>query len=114
MGTAESNPSHDEVLPGIGNFSESRPPTTALSRWRRLSARRHQPGAGGVQPEDGGFFCQVSGHRRDHRGGSFGNGRDITLPTSAGSLTYGCGELGDSNGQARLSSTMIFGDTIRW
>ncbi|HZD46838.1 MAG TPA: TonB-dependent receptor, partial [Acidobacteriaceae bacterium] len=32
--------------------------------------------------------------------------------STPGPLTYGCGQLGDSNGQARLSSTLLLGDTM--
>ncbi len=41
----------------------------------------------------------------------FGRGRDYTL---SGLNTFGCGSLGDSNGQARFTGTYTVSDTFTW
>jgi hypothetical protein len=115
--SADSNPAHSEVLPGIGNYDNI---TTAhngvISLASSLSSNITNLARAAYNQNNAGFFCQ--GYQAiDAITGldSFGNGRDVTLPyfgTATNPLTYGCGFLGDSDGQARLSSTMLFGDTM--
>ncbi len=112
---AESNPSHDEVLPGIGNyFTTQTSHNGVISLASTLSSNVTNLARAAYNQSNSGFFC--NGYQAiDAITGldSFGNGRDVTLPYFGfGGLTYGCGVLGDSDGQARLSSTMLFGDTL--
>lgn len=109
--SAESDPGHDEFLPGLGATSSigtnhngvislASQVTPALSNLFRAAYNQG----------NAGFFC--GNHQAiDAVTGvdAFGNGRDLTLP---GFFTFGCGPLGDSNGQARLSSTLLFADTV--
>ena len=113
--SGDSNPGHSEVLPGIGYYSS---PQTAhngvISLASTLSSSITNLARASYNQTDDGFFCQgYQGIDAITGLDSFGHGRDISLPYFGfGSLTYGCGVLGDSNGQARLSSTMLFGDTM--
>jgi hypothetical protein len=118
--SAESNPTHSEVLPGIGNYDNI---TTAhngvISLASTLSSNITNLARAAYNQNDAGFFCQgYQGIDTITGLDSFGNGRDIVLPffnansPNLNGFTYGCEVLGDSNGQARLSSTMLFGDTL--
>jgi hypothetical protein len=112
----ESNPGHSEVLPGLGYYSE---PSTShngvISIASTLSANTTNLFRAGYNQANPGFFCNHSGIDAITGVDSFGNGRDLTIPyffsTANGTTGFGCGVLGDSNGQARLSSTLLFADT---
>ena len=119
--SAESNPQHSEVLPGIGSYDNiATAHNGSISLASTLSSNITNLARASYNQVDSGFFCQgFQGIDAITGLDSFGHGRDITLPyfgepatTTPGPLTYGCGQLGDSNGQARLSSTMLFGDTM--
>ena len=113
---ADTNPGHSEIFPGVGYYDTVQTAHNgALSLASTLSSSVTNQARASYNQSDDGFFCQ--GYQAiDAITGldSFGHGRDITLPYFGfgGGLTYGCGVLGDSNGQARLSSTMLFGDTV--
>ena len=119
--SAESNPFHDEILPGQGfadNIGTSHNGVVLLASTLSPSLTNELRGSFNLNNQ--GFSCQGFNAIDAITGvDSFGNGRDITLPyfsaisvNTNGTLTYGCFVLGDSNGQARLSSTLLFGDTL--
>ncbi|MDQ1453046.1 MAG: hypothetical protein QOK38_2912 [Acidobacteriaceae bacterium] len=118
--SAESNPGHSEVLPGTGfydNIATSHNGVILLAS--TLSSSITNQLRGSFNLNNAGFFCQgLQGIDAITGLDNFGNGRDITLPyfnaisVNSNGFTYGCPVLGDSNGQARLSSTLLFGDTL--
>ncbi len=117
---AESNPQHTEILPGIGNYDNvGTSHNGVILLASTLSPAITNQARASYNLNNQGFFCQ--GYQQiDAITGvdNFGNGRDITLPyfneisVNPNGFTYGCYVLGDSNGQARLSSTLLFGDTL--
>ncbi len=114
---ADSNPGHSEVLPQMGFYNNiATAHNGVISLASTLSSNVTNLARAGYNQNDAGFFCDgYQGIDAITGLDSFGHGRDITLPyfgTFANPLTYGCGVLGDSNGQARFSSTMLFGDTM--
>jgi hypothetical protein len=106
----ESDPFHDEVIPGYGQTSV---PATehngAISIASALSANKTNLLRGGYNQNNAGFICNHAPIDALLGVDSFGNGRDITLPYF---FTMGCVDLGESNGQARLSSTLLLADTF--
>ncbi len=115
--SAESNPAHSEVLPGIGFYDNTATAHNGgISLASTLSSNITNLARASYNQSNTGFFCQGFQAIDAITGlDSFGHGSDITLPyfgVAGNPLTYGCGVLGDSNGQARLSSTMLFGDTM--
>ncbi len=118
--SAESNPGHSETLPGLGYYDTVQTAHNGvISLASTLSSNITNLARAAYNQSNDGFFCK--GYQAiDAITGldSFGNGRDITLPyfndnsPNANGFTYGCGVLADSNGQARLSSTLLFGDTL--
>jgi Carboxypeptidase regulatory-like domain len=113
--SADTNPGHSEVLPGIGFYSNiATAHNGVISLTSTLGSNITNLARAAYNQADNGFFCQGFQPIDAITGlDSFGHGRDITLPYFGfGGLTYGCGVLGDSNGQARLSSTLLFGDTM--
>jgi hypothetical protein len=106
----ESDPFHDEVLPGYG--STSLPATShnvAISIASALSANKANLLRAGYNQNNAGFYCNHAPIDTLLGEDSFGNGRDVAVPYF---FTMGCVDLGDSNGQARLSSTLFFADTF--
>jgi Carboxypeptidase regulatory-like domain len=105
----ENDPFHDEVLPGYGSTAViATSHNGAVSVTSALSASTANVFKAGYNLNNAGFFC-------DHKNidallgtDSFGNGRDVSLPYF---FTLGCNDLGDSNAQARLSSTLFLADT---
>lgn len=109
--SADNDPFHDEVLPGYGNTSNiSTNHNGVISIASSLSANATNLFRAGYNQSDTGFFCNHKAIDAINGVDSFGNGRDISLPYYA--FTFGCGPLGDSNAQARLSSTLLFADTF--
>ncbi len=107
---ADSDPFHDEVLPGYGNTASIQ--TThngVISIASAPTARTTNLFRGGYNQNNGGFFCNHAGIDALTGTDAYGNGRDINLP---GFFTFGCAGLAGSNGQARLSSTITFADTF--
>ncbi|GGG67406.1 TonB-dependent receptor [Edaphobacter dinghuensis] len=108
---AETDPFHDEVLPGYGNTSNlGTAHNGVVSIASSLSANATNLVRGSYNLNNTGFFCNHAGIDAINGLDSFGNGRDVTLPYF--SINFGCSPLGDSNGQARLSSTLLFADTF--
>ncbi len=106
----ESDPYHDEVLPGYGTTSV---PSTShngvISLASTIGAHATNLFRGGFNLNNAAFNCAHSGIDAITGLDNFGNGRDVTIPNF---FTFGCVDLGDSNGQARLSSTLLFADTF--
>ncbi|HUZ95592.1 MAG TPA: carboxypeptidase-like regulatory domain-containing protein [Edaphobacter sp.] len=109
---AESDPLHDEVLPGYGNFSSiSTAHNGVISIASSLSAHATNLVRGGYNQSNSGDFCNHAAIDALTGTDTFGNGRDINIPYF---FTFGCAVLGDSNAQARLSSTILFADTFTY
>lgn len=108
--SADSNPFHDEVLPGYGDTSViATTHNGVISLASALSANTTNLFKAGYNQNDDGFFCNHSGIDAVTGVDSFGNGRDIDIPYF---FTMGCVDLADSNGQARFSSTIFIADTF--
>jgi hypothetical protein len=108
----ESDPYHDEVIPGYGQTSV--PATThngVISIASALSARSSNLLRGGYNLNNAGFFCNHGAIDALTGTDAFGNGRDITFPGLFNGASFGCSALAGSNSQARLSSTLTFADT---
>jgi len=106
----ESNPFHDEVIPGYGNVAViATSHNGALSLASTLSPNTTNLLRAGYNLNNAGFFCSHQAFDTLLGTDSFGNGRDIDIPYF---FTFGCSALGDSNSQARLSSTILLGDTF--
>lgn len=108
----DSNPLHNEVLPGYGNFSGI---TTnhngVVSLASSLSAHTTNLLRAGYNQNNPSYLCNHAGIDAVTDQDTFGNGRDISIPYF---FIFGCSALGDSNAQARLSSTLLFGDTFTY
>jgi hypothetical protein len=108
--SADTNPFHDEVLPGYGDTASiATSHNGVISLASALSANSTNLFKGGYNQSNDGFFCNHKGIDAVTGFDSFGKGRDVALPYF---FTFGCTDLGDSNGQARLSSTISFADTF--
>jgi len=110
--SSETDPFHDEILPGMGNTSV--PATNhngAISIASALSANQTNLFRAGYNQNEAGFFCNHAAFDNLLGVDNFGNGRDVNIPYFFNGNNFGCFDLGDSNGQARLSSTLLFGDT---
>ncbi len=108
----ESDPFHDEVIPGYGQTSV--PATNhngVISIASTISANSTNLFRAGYNQNNAGFFCNHAAIDAAVGVDAFGNGRDITFPGFFNGNAFGCYDLGDSNSQARLSSTLLFGDT---
>lgn len=106
----ENDPFHDEVLPGYGNTAViATSHNGVVSIASSLTANMTNLMRAGYNLNNAGFFCNHNAIDALLGKDSFGNGRDIAIPYF---FTFGCTALGDSNGQARLSSTILFGDTF--
>jgi hypothetical protein len=108
----ETDPFHDEILPRMGNTSV--PATNhngAISIASALSANQTNLFRAGYNQNNVGFFCNHAAFDNLLGVDNFGNGRDVNIPYFFNGNNFGCYDLGDSNGQARLSSTLLFGDT---
>ncbi len=108
--SADTDPFHDEVLPGYGNSSSiSTSHNGVISLASALSANTTNLFRAGYNQADTGFFCNHANIDSVVGVDDFGNGRDVAIPSF---FTFGCVGLGDSNAQARLSSTLLFADTF--
>lgn len=106
----EADPFHDEVLPGYGStavIGTTHNGSVAIAS--SITPRITNLLKGGYNLNNAGFFCDHAGIDKVVGTDSYGNGRDITLPYF---FTFGCVSLGDSNAQARLSSTLFLADTL--
>ncbi len=110
--SADGNPFHDESLPGLGNTSNvSTAHNGVVSIASTLSANTTNLFRAGYNQSNTGFFCNHAGFDAVSGVDSFGNGRDVLVPGFFNGNAFGCYDLGDSNAQARLSSTLLFADT---
>jgi hypothetical protein len=106
----EGDPFHDEVLPGYGQtavIGTSHNGVITIESVMRSNMTNQL--RAGYNQNNAGFFCNHTAIDALLGLDNFGNGRDVSIP---GFFTMGCISLGDSNAQARLSSTMTFGDTF--
>jgi hypothetical protein len=114
----ESNPYHDEVLPGYG--ATSVPATEhngAISIASELTANKTNLFRAGYNQNNAGFYCDHAAFDDLLGTDSYGNGRDISIPyffSASSSGNFGCYDLGDSDAQVRLSSTLMFADTFSY
>lgn len=105
----ESDPFHDEVIPGYGSTAViGTSHNGVISLASTLSPNSTNLFKAGYNQNQAGFFCSHDSIDAVTGTDAFGNGRDISLPYF---FTFGCVDLGESNGQARLSSTLMFADT---
>ncbi len=106
----EADPFHDEVLPGYGNTAViATAHNGSIAIASSITPRITNMLKGGFNLNNAGFYCDHAGIDKVAGTDSFGNGRDISLPYF---FTLGCVSLGDSNSQARLSSTLFLADTL--
>lgn len=110
--SAEGDAFHDEVLPGYGNTTVvATNHNGVVSINSVLTANSANLFRAGYNQNNAGFFCNHKAFDALLGTDTFGNGRDIGLPSFFNGDNFGCYDLGDSNAQARLSSTLLFGDT---
>jgi len=110
--SAESDPFHDESLPGYGqtaNIATNHNGTVSIAS--ALSASTTNLFRAGYNQSNTGFFCNHAPFDALLGTDNFGNGRDVTIPGYFNGNAFGCYDLGDSNAQARLSSTLLLADT---
>jgi hypothetical protein len=112
---AETDPFHDEVLPGYGNTSTNATEHNGvITLASTLSPNSTNQLRGGYNQNNDGFYCNHAGFDANSGLDQFGTGRDFIIPNfyAFAGNNFGCFDLGDSNGQARLSSTLMYGDTF--
>jgi hypothetical protein len=106
----DGNPSHDEALPGYGNTAViGTSHNGAVSVATSITPTMTNLLKGGYNLNNAGFYCNHTAIDTLNGADAFGNGRDIAIPYF---FTMGCESLGDSNAQARLSSTLFLADTF--
>ncbi len=111
--SAESDPFHDETLPGYGNTSNvGTNHNGVISLASIISANSANLFRAGYNQQNTGFFCNHAAFDALLGTDNFGSGRDVFLPGFFNGNSFGCYDLGDSNSQARLSSTLLFADTF--
>ena len=111
--SAETDPFHDETLPGLGatsNISTSHNGVVSIAS--AVSASSTNLFKAGYNQSNPGFFCDHAAFDALLGVDPFGNGRDVVLPGFFNGNPFGCYDLGDSNAQARLSSTLLLADTF--
>jgi hypothetical protein len=108
----DSNPFHDESIPGYGNTAViGTSHNGVISLASSLTSNTTNLFRAGYNQNNAGFFCNHAPFDALLGTDSFGNGRDIAVPYFFNGNAFGCFDLGDSNAQARLSSTLLFADT---
>ena len=111
--SAESDPYHDESLPGYGNTTVlDTAHNGVVSIASALSSSATNLFRASYNQNNNGFFCNHAAFDALLGVDNFGNGFDVNIPGFFNGNNFGCYDLGDSNGQARLSSTLLFGDTF--
>jgi len=106
----EGDPFHDEVLPGYGNTAViATAHNGAVSLASALTPTITNQLKTGYNLNNAGFYCNHTAIDKLLGLDNFGNGRDVSIPYF---FTMGCTSLGDSNAQARLSSTLFLADTF--
>jgi hypothetical protein len=111
----DANPYHDDVLPGYGHTAVvATNHNGSISVASALTPTMMNLLKGGYNLNNAGYLCDHTGFDKLLGVDSFGNGRDIYTPYFLGATggAFGCNALGDSNGQARLSSTLFLADTL--
>ena len=109
----DNDPFHDEVLPGYGNTASiATNHNGVISVASVITPNSTNIFRSGFNMANTGFFCNHAGFDALLGTDSFGNGRDINIPGFFNGLPFGCYDLGESNQQARLTSTMTFSDTF--
>ena len=110
--SAESDPFHDETIPGYGQTAViATNHNGVVSIASALSANTTNLFHAGYNQNNAGFFCSHAAIDALLGTDSFGIGRDITFPGLFNGSAFGCNSIGDSNAQARLSSTLTLSDT---
>ena len=110
--SAETDPFHDESIPGYGSTAViATNHNGVISIASALSANSTNLLRAGYNQNNAGFFCAHDPIDALLGVDSFGNGRDIAIPGFFNGNAFGCYDLGESNGQARLTSTLLLGDT---
>jgi Carboxypeptidase regulatory-like domain len=110
--SAETDPFHDESLPGYGATSViGTNHNGVISIASALTANSTNLLRASYNQNNAGFFCAHDPFDALLGVDSFGNGRDIFIPGFFNGNNFGCYDLGESNGQARLTSTLLLGDT---
>jgi Carboxypeptidase regulatory-like domain len=108
----ESDPFHDESIPGYGNTAViGTNHNGVISIASSLTANTTNLFKAGYNQNNAGFFCNHAPFDALLGVDGFGNGRDVAVPYFYNGNAFGCFDLGDSNAQARLSSTLLFADT---
>jgi hypothetical protein len=102
-----------DFLPGLGGYSEPADGhnvgATLTSTLRPTLINEAKFGFNRV---DAGFFCTgLSTFNALGPTDQYGRARDYSMPGIAG---FGCGQLGDSDGQFRRTGTWSWGDNITW
>ncbi len=110
--SADTNPFHDESIPGYGSTSViGTSHNGVISIASALSPNTTNILHASYNQNNAGFFCAHEPIDALLGVDGFGNGRDILIPGFFNGNPFGCFDLGESNGQARLTSTLLFSDT---
>ncbi|HTR36922.1 MAG TPA: TonB-dependent receptor [Bryobacteraceae bacterium] len=109
----------DEFIPGLGGVATGQQSHNgAINFIAALRPNLVNEFRGGLNRTDDGFTCNgVSTINQNGALDPFGFGTDYAFANSAGvSLLsgFGCGALGDSNGQARRAGTWNIADSLSW
>lgn len=106
--SADPNPGHADILPGgVGTYSNvNTEHSGVIGLDSSFGARMANSIRASYNQNDSGFFCSGLGLLNSvtpFTTSAFQPGRDYSVPLFG---TFGCGVLGDSNGQERLTSTL--------
>ena len=110
-GFSDPNPAYSDIIPGIGGYGEgAQTYAIGLTLESTFSPTLINEARAGFNKASSSFTCRGV-PAVDALGGvdNNGNGTDYVLP---GIGTLGCGVLGDSNGQARLTGTWNVDDSL--
>jgi hypothetical protein len=112
-GGSDPNPFHDDIAPGLGGTGfSSQTHAISTNLISTLRADLVNEFRAGVNRATNGFSC--GGYQQFDALGNvdpLGNGSDYLL---SGIPTIGCGNLADSNGQARRTGTWGLADNLSW
>ncbi len=119
QGTA-SNSGHTDILPGLGaTIVYNRTQNAGVGLTTVISPTLVNEVRFGGNRNDASFTC-AGVHTFDSLGAQFidqfGRGSDFGFadPSGGGFQSFGCGSLGDSNGQARFTGTYQVVDNMTW
>ena len=108
---SDPNPGFSDLIPGLGSYNTAQRAHNGMIQLNSVfgTSLTNQL-AGAYNQTDDGFFCNGTSTFDKITGtDSIGFGQDFVLP---GLFTFGCGVLGDSNGQDRLTGTLMFVDAL--